>query len=88
MANHTIERVQPGENFQLFCERVGVHPDRILATNREDMELEARGRGFDLMFMRHGKNDDGTDWQRPDCHVFGGQFLKVPQIEDTPEEDV
>lgn len=80
----TYEQVQPGENFQMFAERVGVHPDRLIELNDQELEAEARQRGFNHSFPRYVPDEDGGAAHPEtgtrcriinDRHVFGGQAL-------------
>jgi hypothetical protein len=86
-----FDQVQPGENFQMFCERTGVHPDRVLDLNRDEMTEHARVRGFEVGFMRAVPDENGGAMHesgqrvsyRPDYHVFVGQVLRLrPHEED------
>lgn len=78
--------VRPGENFQIFAERNGIDPKRLMELNDAELQQEARARGFDHAFMRSVPDEDGgaihqDSGQRvklvPDRHVFTGQTLRL-----------
>ncbi len=86
----TYDAVLPGENFQQFAERTGVHMDRLIELNDAELEAEARLRGFSHSFPRYVPDEDGGAAHAEtgvrcrivnDRHVFGGQQLIIQRVD-------
>jgi hypothetical protein len=73
----THDVVLDGETMPEFAERVGVSAEDIVRLNDRRLQDEARARGFEPMFYRESRDEDGTLRRDPEYHAFPGVRLRV-----------